>query len=176
MGTTSLTPKSAYREETGVAGFGLSEIFMVILAIRARETPRGSPPKQAGDPKHQKLQYRPRGAVGPTSFKQRGSRLGGKELDRGSRMPRSHLCGFCEAQTPGHPVREKRVQGQRADEALRKTRKPAPDKTGTKNSPEPTLVPSEPQEALSQPTQKRALAPTVLLGSAFRWSRLGDLT
>ena len=111
MGTTSLTPKSAYGEETRVAGFGLSKIFRVTRAIRGRETPRGSPPKQAGDPKHQKLQYRPRGTVGPTSFKQRGSRLGGKGLDRGSRRPSSHLCGFCEAETPGHPVREKRVQG-----------------------------------------------------------------
>lgn len=154
----------------------MSKIFRVTRAIRGRETLRGSPRKQAGDPKHQILQYRPRGSVGPTSFKQRGSRLGGKGLDRDSRRLRSHLCGFCEAETPGHPVREKGVQGQRADEALRKTRKPAPDKTGRKNSPEPTLFPSEPQEALSQPTQKRALAPSALLGSAFRWSRRRDLT
>lgn len=85
MGTTSLTPKSAYREETRLAGFGLSEIFMVILAIRARETPRGSPPKQAGDPKHQKLQYRPQGTVGPTSFRQKKDPASvGKELDQGS--------------------------------------------------------------------------------------------
>ena len=46
---------------------------------------------------------------------------------------RSHLGGFCEAETPGHPVRRRRVQGQRADEALRKTRKPAPNGTGKKS-------------------------------------------
>lgn len=30
----------------------------------------------------------------------------GKGLDQGSRRPRSHLGGFCEAQTPEHRVRE----------------------------------------------------------------------
>ena len=88
MGTTSLTPKSAYGEETRVAGFGLSKIFRVTRAIRGRETPRGSPPKQAGDPKHQKLQYRPQGAVGPTSFRQKKDHASvGRGLDQDSRGP-----------------------------------------------------------------------------------------
>ena len=111
MGTTSLTPKSAYGEETRVAGFGLSKIFRVTRAIRGRETPRGSPPKQAGDPNIRNFSTGHGELLGQLLSNKKGSRLGGKGLDRGSRRPSSHLCGFCEAETPGHPVREKRVQG-----------------------------------------------------------------
>ena len=50
MGTTSLTPKSAYGEETRVAGFGLSKIFRVTRAIRGRETPEALHPSKQETP------------------------------------------------------------------------------------------------------------------------------
>lgn len=71
------------------------------------------------------------------------------------------------AARPRHPSTgsERRVQGQGADESLRKARKLAPDETSRKNSPEPSLLPSKPQEvSLRKPIRNRARASNAPLG------------